>query len=87
MRTESTLRRYWHWILLGLLVWAGLAYLLAPLVWHQIERGEDALLTGPRLTETPDGHPGDPVNIALLGVEEQVVRAQRPSVGFCAESA
>ena len=75
MRTKSTLRRYWHWILLGLLVWAGLAYLLAPLVWHQIERGEDALLTGPRLTETPDGHPGDPVNIALLGVEEQVARA------------
>jgi hypothetical protein len=32
-------------------------------------------LTGPRLTETPDGHPGDPVNVALLGVEEQVIRA------------
>ena len=75
MRAESKLRRYWHWIVLGLLAWAGLAYLLAPLVWRQVERGRDALLTGPRLTETADGHPGDPVNVALLGVEEQVVRA------------
>lgn len=75
MRSESKLRRYWHWILLGLVVWAVLAYLLAPRVWRQVERGEDALLTGPRLTVTADGHPGDPVNVALLGVEEEVVRA------------
>ena len=72
---RAKLRRDWHWILLGLLLWAVAAYLLAPLVWRQVERGEDALLTGPRLTETADGHPGDPVNVALLGVEEQVVRA------------
>lgn len=62
-------------MLLGLLVWAVLAYLFAPWIWRQLERGEDALLTGPRLTETADGHPGDPVNVALLGVEEEVVRA------------
>jgi hypothetical protein len=72
---RAKLRRDWHWILLGLLLWAVAAYLLAPLVWRQVERGEDALLTGPRLTETADGHPGDPVNVALLGGEEQVVRA------------
>jgi hypothetical protein len=75
VRPESKLRRYWHWILLGSLVWAGLAYLLAPLVWRRVERAEDALLTGPRLTQTADGHPGDPVNVGLLGVREDVVRA------------
>ena len=66
----------WRRLLPGLLLlWAVLAYLLAPSVWRLVERKQDVLLTGPKLTETADGHPGDPVNIALQGTEEEVVRA------------
>lgn len=75
MKAPAKPRRVWHWVLLGLLIWAGAAYLLAPWVWRKLERKEDALLTGPRLTETADGHPGDPVNIGLQGTESEVVRA------------
>lgn len=68
-------RRIGSWVFLGLSIWGVAAYLLAPLVWRRIERKKDTLLTGPHLTQTPDGHPGDPVNVALQGTEEEVTRA------------
>lgn len=67
--------RIGYWVFLGLSVWGVAAYLLAPLVWRRINRKKGAMLTGPRLTQTADGHPGDPVNIALPGVEDDVVGA------------
>jgi hypothetical protein len=67
--------RIGYWVFLGLSVWGVAAYLLAPLVWRRINRKKGAMLTGPWLTQTADGHPGDPVTIALPGVEDDVVGA------------
>lgn len=51
------------------------AYLILPLVWKQDLRRHPLLLDAPRLTHTPDGIPGDPINVALLGSEADVIHA------------
>jgi hypothetical protein len=58
-----------------LLAWAAAAYVIVPLLWKRHFREHPELDASPRITETGDGHPGDPLNIALLGSEEDVVRA------------
>lgn len=58
-----------------LLVWAGAAYLLLPRAWegHYKRHPFDSIAA--RVTTTGDGHPGDPVNIALVGTEAEVIGA------------
>lgn len=68
-------RRWLRWTLLFIAVWAVAAYLAAPALWKQFYRHEPRLAEGPRLTITADGHPGDPVNIALEGTQADVIRA------------
>jgi LssY C-terminus len=71
-RSES---RYF-WIALCLLIaWAAAAYLLAPLVWKLYFRHHPSLANVDRITHTADGHPGDPLNIAMLATEEELVCA------------
>ncbi len=57
-------------ILLG---WAVAAYLLIPLVSKLYFRHH--FNEGPRITQTSDGHPGDPINIGIEGEEEALIRA------------
>lgn len=71
----SPRRRRWHAVAIGLAVWAVLAYLLAPVLWSRYFAHARPLPDVDRVTHTSDGHPGDPVNIALEGREEDVVRA------------
>jgi hypothetical protein len=71
-------RKRWHaWVVIVaiLLAWAAAAYLAAPAMWRLIYRNEPGLASGPRMTHTLDRHPGDPINIALQGSEDEVVRA------------
>ena len=76
MSDGSTRSRRWlGWVLLLVVAWAVAAYIAAPEAWKLFYRHELPLNEGPRLTHTADGHPGDPVNIALEGSEEEVVRA------------
>ena len=66
-----------------LLVWLGgivLVYLLAayivmPLLWRRDVRRHPALFDAPRITHTANGIPGDPVNVALLGSESNVIQS------------
>jgi hypothetical protein len=51
------------------------AYVFMPLVWKRDVRRHPALFDAPRITHTPDGIPGDPVNVALLGSESDVIHA------------
>lgn len=53
-------------------VWAFVAYLAAPFVWSELERGAPPQ---PMLTTTPLGIPGDPLNFGLVGSEAEVVAA------------
>jgi hypothetical protein len=68
-----------HSVRTGLWLFAAavIAYLvvssgLAPLLWHGYEEHHPALDDAPRLTHTADGHPGDPLNVALVGTEADV---------------
>lgn len=59
-------------ILVVLAVWGFVAYLAAPFIWSEIEKGAP-----PRamLTTTPLGIPGDPLNFGLVGSEAEIVAA------------
>lgn len=64
-----------RWILLALAFWAVAAYLVAPALWRLYFEHAQPLPDVDRVTHAADGHPGDPVNIALQGSEQDVVRA------------
>jgi LssY C-terminus len=75
--TRPRRRRVWpFWIALSLLlIWAGAAYLLAPWLWKLYSRHHPSLDNIERITRTADGHPGDPLNIAIVATEEELIRA------------
>src|SRR5882724_3955865 len=53
-------------LVLGYLV---VAYLVMPFVWTRYVRDHPSLDAIPHITYTADGIPGDPLNIALIGME------------------
>ncbi len=58
-----------------LLVWGIAAYLVVPRLWELYFHRHADYSNVSRITKTGDGHPGDPVNIALIGSESELVRA------------
>jgi len=67
-----------HWALIAfgvLLVYLFVAYLIMPRWDKRKARLSDDIRNGPHLTHTGTGLPGDPLNIALVGSEEDVVRS------------
>jgi hypothetical protein len=58
-------------VLLYLLV----AYVVAPAAWREKIRRDPGLASGPRITHTANGIPGDPINLAIAGSEAELVRA------------
>ena len=61
-------------VLAAVLGWALVAYLLLPALWKHYER-QPSLATLETLTRTPQGIPGDPINLMFIGSEEGIVRA------------
>jgi len=57
-----------------LLLYVVTAYGIMPMVWTRYERRHPALEQTPTLTHTASGVPGDPLNVALVGSEEEVRR-------------
>jgi hypothetical protein len=63
-------------IALGLLVaWGVVAYLVMPEAWKRYGRKHPTFEDVPNVTYTGDGIPGDPLNVALVGTEPDVIRA------------
>ena len=58
-----------------LLLYLLAAYVLIPMAWKRRVRSHPELFHAPRVTRTSNGIPGDPVNVALLGPESDVIRA------------
>jgi hypothetical protein len=58
-----------------LLVYLLIAYVALPLLWRTATREDPGLDGGPHVTHTASGIPGDPVNIALVGSESDVIHA------------
>jgi hypothetical protein len=67
------------WRVAGILVAAYLAvaYLLVPALWKRHYARHPALVDTPRITRTGSDLPGDPLNVALVGMREQVEAAMR----------
>jgi hypothetical protein len=81
----ASAKRRRHWILLGLAVWAAVAYLVVPHLWSVYFKRAKPLPDVARLTHTSDGHPGDPINITLEGSEQDVARAMLAAGWFPAD--
>jgi len=66
----------WVRVVLALaLVYFLIAYVLLPKWWERHERKHPAQSENPTLTHTGTGIPGDPLNVSLVGEEEDVLRA------------
>ena len=57
-----------------LVLWGIAAYKLMPRLWLRHYRRHPFASESERISTTSDGHPGDPINIELVGSEEEVVR-------------
>ena len=77
--SESQTRRgfpAWERILLAIAaLYFLIAYLILPRLWKRHERHLGVMKKSPRVTETSSDIPGDPLNIALLSTEEDIIRA------------
>lgn len=72
-------------LLLIALAWAVVAYLIVPRLWVAYFRRHPLLTQLARITQTGDGHPGDPINLALLGTDEELVKAMSAAGWFPAD--
>jgi len=61
------------------------AYVIVPLGWKRETRHHLDASDGPRITHTVTGIPGDPVNVALVGSESDVVHAMTASKWYPAD--
>jgi hypothetical protein len=63
------------WIVVcGVALYLAAAYLLLPALWTHREH-QPGLAPGPYLTRTPQGIPGDPLNVGLVGSRQEVIGA------------
>jgi hypothetical protein len=71
---HSKKRKATHAFLVIVAAYLAVAYLLIPLLWKDYAARHPQFDDNPRLTETGDGHPGDPLNVALVGSKEDIER-------------
>ena len=48
------------------------SYLIIPFAWERYAHRHPSFDDNPRLTRTGDDHPGDPLNVPLIGTKEQI---------------
>lgn len=68
-------RRVPQLLLAGVILYFLGSYLILPYFWHRYEKLHPGLSNAPTVTHTKSGIPGDPLNLGLVGTEEQVHRA------------
>jgi hypothetical protein len=68
------------------LAWAVAAYVIVPRLWVLYFRRHPFLVESARVTLTGDGHPGDPINIGLVGSEAEIVRGMTAAGWFPADA-
>jgi hypothetical protein len=68
-------RRLFGAVVAAILVWAVVAYLVMPAWWRRYVHRHPGLDDIPGITQTANGIPGDPINVALIGTKADLVRA------------
>ena len=68
-----------------LLIYFITAYLILPMFWRADTKRHPGLSDGPRLTQTANHIPGDPVNIAIEGSESDVIHAMTAAAWYPAD--
>jgi hypothetical protein len=79
---HSKKRKATRAFLLVVAAYLAVAYLLIPLLWKDYAKRHPQFDDNPRLTETGDGHPGDPLNVALVGSKEDIDRIMKAAGWF-----
>ncbi|MBZ9810146.1 LssY C-terminal domain-containing protein [Mesorhizobium sp. BR1-1-9] len=74
MSQRSFRRRAATWLVLLLATYLALAYVAAPEFWTFRDRGFRSQ-SFEMVTHTPQGIPGDPINVGLIGTQKEVVHA------------
>lgn len=70
--TPRMRRHMLHALLVVAAVYLLAAYVLIPALTSRYYRRHPSLDDNPRITQTGDRHPGDPLNVALIGTEEHI---------------
>lgn len=81
----ATTHRRWKIALAALAAWAAASYLIAPVIWQKYVGRHPGFADVPGITHTADGHPGDPINLAIEGNEAELVRAMTRAGWFPAD--
>jgi hypothetical protein len=81
-RHHSRKRKATHAFLFVVAAYLAIAYLVIPLIWEEYAERHPQFDDNPRLTQTGDDHPGDPLNVALVGSKEDIERIMKAAGWF-----
>lgn len=65
-----------------LLVYLGITYALIPALTGEYYKHHPKFDDNPRITTTGDRHPGDPLNVALIGAKDEILAAMKAARWF-----
>jgi LssY C-terminus len=82
---KELLGRVVEWLVLSALLWGVVAYLVAPRLWKVFYRYRPPVMEVDRVTQTSDRHPGDPINIVLVGSDAEIVQGMIAAGWFPAD--
>jgi len=82
---RTFLQRFLQLGLVLAVVYVLVAYVILPLFWRTTHRSHPDLSGEPRLTRTASDIPGDPINIGLVGSEDDLVRQMTAAKWFPAD--
>src|SRR3954468_20504623 len=74
LRPRRSLSRRAAGIVVVVVAWAAAAYLIMPRLWEHYTHRHPSLEDIPSVIYTADGIPGDPLNVALVGTKQQVMK-------------
>jgi hypothetical protein len=76
-------RMHWLYYLVAIAaIYFAIAYLVVPALTSRHYRHHPSFDDNPRITKTGDGHPGDPLNVSLIGTQQQVDRIMKAAKWF-----
>lgn len=79
---RSKRRQVIHGLVVLLFVYFVVAYVAVPYIWEFYAKRHPTFDNNPRITQTHDRHPGDPLNVALIGTQAQIQKIMQAAGWF-----